>query len=1431
MSPSQDFFEASCAVDTSPAPVRQSPHSPDDDDDDDRQYFGRYTRHHSRPQSPAYNVPPIGGNRFVRDAPLLAPGVPRSQNASPFRLPMPCITPGQVAFSALQFLPVPVLVLDGLKTVALANEAMGRLLGMIPESVGADGDGMVPVMDILRGKTLAQVGIDLLQDGVPVWLDWEQFLDQAAVETGNVSPSSATVDGAANIDGDATPIPDGVDNDHVFDETPQDHAPTLAIEVVISPKDVTSSTYDPRARSNLSASQRRAKMIISVWEISEGQTFFTLTFTNTNSAFNPGPNRRKSMAKPSYLEAAERRSVPHVSNPPSVASSRDSNASSSFKLSPSAVSFSSNPFPPLGPPATSAPSSAPSILQKINIMKDALLDNIQTPILAMWRDGSVTLPNHAARNLFVRNADLDKSVDGFDLLPNWVVWDADFTKQLDPSDYPIAVLLRTEKPFVGRRIGMRDENGKSIVFDVEGVAIKDENTGEFLAGVVTCRDVTRLHEELNQIKAADEERFRLICDTMPQLVWTANPEGHHDFYNSRWYSYTGLSEEDSFGEGWSKPFHPDDMVETAKRWQHSLATGEPYMTEYRCRSKDGEWRWFLGRALPLKNKQTGKIEKWFGTCTDVHESIETKIEAKRTRQQLLSVIALSNMTMFTVDLNRKITMIEGALIWDYQCDNTTSRWFIGEDVYDVFNRLNSQLPEGQMPAFLSPLESILDGSTTREDFQEHEMDGRWYRTRFQPILGKRTREKGEPNTIIEGVIGLIMDVTELKAREQDIQAQAQEKRQLVANEAAAKEASRLKSQFLANMSHEIRTPITGVIGMSELLLDVELTEEQRDITENIYRSANALLTVINDILDFSKVESGRLDIEEVQFSLSVIVRDVSKMLSFAAERKDLAFHSDISPDIETDMVVMGDPGRVRQIITNLVTNSIKFTNQGHVKFSVFKEKDTADITEIKFVIEDTGIGIEEEVRKRLFQPFSQGDASTARKFGGTGLGLTICKHLLDLMKGRMVLESTLGTGTTATFWIPFNKPQGAQKSKLVQIDPIPDRLQSEMSVSCHSSEYDHAMGTPPEIGFILGDRGRSAWRNSSVNLPGMISPDEDLSPQERAKIHVLVVEDNAINQQIAIKTIRKLGFNVTAAWNGKEALDYLTAAKAGEKRKPDIILMDVQMPLIDGYKCTHLLRHHLPYKAYVSNVPIVAMTASAIQGDREKCKRAGMDDYLSKPVKSKILERMLVRWSTKARSSSPVTVGGGGAGSVSDCSDSGEHCDNAGIPGVELEHDDDGGRRPQEQQETAAVGGNEDLATPKPEGGRGERGGWLGDISAAAVAADGDGDELGGAGLGVGLGGGGAGGGGDSPTSNSPQKGLSRPASSEGLGILSSSPVIRHFEEDKESALHSRDDKLVGAAGLGGAKSPSVVVGGRDKGERLTEENVERLNLEGGRGR
>ncbi|KAL7793230.1 hypothetical protein V8C37DRAFT_107224 [Trichoderma ceciliae] len=1223
----------------------------------------------------------LGGGRFLRD---FGPGDGvRSKSQSPFRLSMPSISPGQVAFSAMQYLPVPVIILNNLKTVVLANEAMGRMLGIISDDL-SDEDAS-STMDKLRGQTLSQVGIDMIQDGRPIWVTWEAFLDTLVAEVGVRPPASDQQRRPSHTGGgDATPTATAALSQVTCNEQAKPiERPTqdATVEVIITRKDIAKTTFHSRYRSKELEYHAFAKMIITIWEIEDRQTFFTLTFTNALSTPAMPFSGRRAVARSSILEAAEKKSIT-TSNPSSVASSRDS--SSPLFYSPSAIAMSSSPFPPMGPPtiASHTRSGTPSVLQKIIRMKDALIDSSQMPVVAMWKDGSVTFPNKAARQLFPVDADLDSSTDGLHLLQNWKVWTEDFTRQLDVSEYPLSVLLRTETPFASRRIGMYGRNDKKIIFDVLGEAIYDDTTRDFLAGVVTCRDVTMMTEEITHIKERDEERFKVICDAMPQLVWTARPDGTHDFFNTRWYTYTGLSPHQCIGLDWQGAFHPDDMPEARARWTRSLGTGDPYVMEYRCLSKEGEWRWFLGRALAVRDKETGKIEKWFGTCTDIHESMQTKLSAKRMRQQLLSVIAHSHVTIFTVDPERRVTMLEGALIWNSAAEDNheRSRWFIGENMYTVFNRLTEQVSDEERPQWLQPIEDILEGRNN-EVVKEHGLDDRWYRTRFHPMLGKKTKDnRATRETCIEGVIGVIMDVTELKVRGEALREQSKEKRRAMANEAAAKEATRLKSQFLANMSHEIRTPITGVLGMAELLGDMELTKEQHEYVDNIQSSATSLLTVINDILDFSKIESGRMDIEEVQFSLSHIVKDVRKMLQFAVERKNLDYRSDIGKDIADERVVIGDPGRLRQIITNLLTNSIKFTNQGYVRFSVVKERETTESIEVRFVIEDSGIGIEEDVRKKLFKPFSQGDPSTARKFGGTGLGLTICKNLLDLMNGRIKLESSVGLGTKATFWIPFMKPTGARDPTLMEPGAIPDRLQSELSLSCNSSEYEQLTSASQGSDGVVSTPGVKPRRRASMRTPP--PAEQELPLSERARLHILVVEDNPVNQKIATRTIVKLGFQVSATWNGKEALDYMIGASKGQNQKPDIILMDVQMPIIDGYKCTHLLRHHLPYKSLVQDVPIVAMTASAIHGDREKCTRAGMDDYLAKPVTMKVLEKMLIRWSlTRRRPQSEPPA--------SDCSEMGEHCDNADIPHLGIEESDPATLSASEEIHTSPI-------TPRP---------------------------------------------------------------------------------------------------------------------------------------
>ncbi|KAF9736274.1 hypothetical protein PMIN03_008699 [Paraphaeosphaeria minitans] len=1147
------------------------------------------------------------------------------QSAGVLSIELPSHPPStMVALATLQYLPVPLLVLSADATVTLANEAMGRLLGIDWSATAAEG---LTVTEALIGKAMAELGIDILQNGSPILVSWQDFLnsvfeDAAAERKDRLSVEESQLDSGGSTPtatsggqefADAPPKLPRLSSQNLTGATVHD----VSVDVIITS---TTRAGDRSTARNAKPSPHenalQATMIISVWGI-EDTSYYTLTFTSAQPVDvkrNPRPSSRIVTRTTTAYQLNKSRG----SN--SSSSSGRRSGQSSKALTPT---FSTPEFPPRGPPlkARSDLSITASIFQKASQMKDAILNSINMPAYAMWQDEGFGIPNKAMLRFLPEDA-VYNPTDQRDFLGQFSLWTEDFARKFDVDELPIIELCRSQQPFDSRRVAMRHPNtGVPVAFEVAGEPILHDVTGEFLGGIVVFKDVTQYANEIAAQVHENERQFEYITNNLPAMVWTTTPDGTHDWYSQRWYEYTGQTVEESLGEGWRDAFHPEDMPMTAELWSRSLRTGEEYNTEYRAKRYDGVWRWMLGRAVPFYN-DAGIITRWFGTCTDIHDLVEARQAARQTRAQLQRVIEHAKVTLWVINRKAELLMLEGDMegVGDARMNEQKKEQAIGKNIFDFFSDFDR---------WKRPIQELLEGRA-RDEIMERVKDDQCYRTRLVPLY-KRSRAGGkEGDAYVDGVIGISMDVSELRIRENKLKKQGEENSRLLANAAAAKEASRMKSQFLANMSHEIRTPIAGVIGMSDLLLDTNLDEEQKECAENIQRSANGLLAVINDILDFSKVESGRLDIEEVQFSLSVVLRDVNKMMSFAAQRKNIAYESAVQPEIERDLRVIGDPGRLRQILTNVLTNSIKFTTEGHVRLGASIISETTEIVTVRFAVEDTGIGIEEDIRKRLFQPFSQADSSTARRFGGTGLGLTISKNLVQLMHGDIGLESVLGQGTTATFWIPFSKaPYQDDGLPLIDISSIPDRLQSDVSVSCGSSD-DHTPPQTPKLHNVhtkVHSRGDSS---PSLDSPSISDHLTTLSESERKKVQVLVVEDNHINQQIALKTIRKLNFSVQAVWNGKEAVDYLSQDFSTDHPRPDLILMDVQMPIMDGYQATSKIRTDFE-TADFRDVPIIAMTASAIQGDKEKCQKAGMDDYLAKPVKGKLLEKMLVKWAIEGR--------------------------------------------------------------------------------------------------------------------------------------------------------------------------------------------------------
>jgi len=650
------------------------------------------------------------------------------------------------------------------------------------------------------------------------------------------------------------------------------------------------------------------------------------------------------------------------------------------------------------------------------------------------------------------------------------------------------------------------------------------------------------------------------------------------------------------------------------------------------------------------------------------------------------------------------------------------KWFPALNVEErpLCYRAFNAPPRSEACAFCPILKTLKDGKLHEVEMEKTTPDGiRHYRIVSTPITDSDGR--------ITAAIEMAEDITTQKQTEEKLRETIEELARVNnslenaiarANEMAleAQAANIAKSQFLANMSHEIRTPMNGVIGMTGLLLDTDLSDEQRHYCETVMASGEALLGVINDILDFSKIEAGKIELEELDFNIRTTLEDTAELLALQAHEKQLEFTCRIDPGLHT--FLRGDPGRLRQILVNFGNNAIKFTSRGEVAFDVKLAEEAGDRIKVRFEVRDTGIGIPQDKIDLLFSAFQQVDASTTRRFGGTGLGLAISKRMAELMGGEVGLESVEGQGSTFWFTAVFTRQQTGKQgteqhpnltdTRQVRVLAVDDNATNRLILSEQLASWGirHtevgsatealdmlraavAVGDPYRVVLTdmqmpdmdgeslglaikadplfhetliimmtsLGKYGKmnrfsamgfSACLTKPVKqaqlydcLATILGGTEPVKTPEtspvtqntrsnahRRQARILLVEDNMTNQQVALRILEKLGYRADAVNNGLEAIEAL------ENALYHIVFMDIQMPVMDGFTATQIIRSGQT-KVPDPQIPIIAMTAHAMNGDRKRCIEAGMNDYISKPIAHQALSKALDKWLVHVATAQP----------------------------------------------------------------------------------------------------------------------------------------------------------------------------------------------------
>jgi PAS domain S-box-containing protein len=837
--------------------------------------------------------------------------------------------------------------------------------------------------------------------------------------------------------------------------------------------------------------------------------------------------------------------------------------------------------------------------------------------------------------------------------------------------------------------------GRPRTFHVVKVPMRD-HAGKIIGLCGIARDIT----ERKQVEAAlIEERHLLhtLMDNVPDVIYFKDRESRFTRINKAHARIFGLNDPaQAVGKTDSDFFTGEHAQQAYADEQEIIRTGQPVLgKEEKETWPDGHVTWASTTKMPLRDTN-GNILGTFGVSRDITEWKQAE-EALRASEQRSRIIAESVAdVIYEWDLKDKVD-------WYGDVDSLMG-YPAGGFPRTLDGWVAALHPEDKERVWVT-VESQLKGTARFDtEYRIADKDGGW---RWWSARGTVLRnEQGQPRRWI----GAVTDITERKRAEEALRLYALEMesaktvqeenatklRQLVEDLGEAKRqaeaATRAKSEFLANMSHEIRTPMNGILGMTELALETELTPEQREYLAMVQTSADSLLTVINDILDFSKIEARQLDLDRVEFNLRDTLCDALKALALHAHQKGLELADFVQPEVPEWW--MGDPGRLRQILTNLVNNAVKFTEQGEVVVRVTVEGQPTAPFCLHFAVSDTGIGIPAEKQKSIFEPFVQADGSITRRFGGTGLGLAIATQLVALMGGRLWVESEPGKGSTFHFTAcmdlapaPAGRPSRASPEilrnlpVLVVDDNATNRQILEMMLRHLKMVPTSAAGgmaglavmvqakkvgktfrvalidaSMPDIdGFTLAEKikhdpelaGTMIIMLTSSGLRGdfarcrklgiaayLVKPvrqselvDAILSllgqaPRERAdvitrhslretrrKLRILLAEDNLVNQTLVVRLLGKAGHNVVVAGNGKEALAALAKAGPGAF---DLVLMDVQMPEMDGFEAAAAIRKK--ERGTGTHLPIVAMTAHAMKGDRERCLAAGMDGYLSKPV-------------------------------------------------------------------------------------------------------------------------------------------------------------------------------------------------------------------------